>query len=467
MKRVLVVDDDTFWRRNIADFFKEKGYLVYTAKDGLEGISKAIKYKPDIIVVDYILPKVSGSYVVRFLRMNDTFKEAGIVMTSISSDVMNEYWARNYGADLFIEKEKGIDEALKRLSNFIVVDFSSKKSGYIEINTANIETLMEVIDEDLRREKVNRDILELVERVDDEKYVMRRLWMMFSEVLEVEDFFSLILSTSSGRIHAYSNRTFGVDRERVERILISKLERPITPSEWIWDGNVKPYGENGVKFDVFHVVTYRGMEQGILAFGLSSQEKKEKIYTFIKDTKLSLSILFRTLNTFRDYKTAAEVDSLTGLLTKKMIMMKLEEYLRLLNRQGVPFSLAMMDIDHFKRINDTYGHVKGDEVLRKIGELILENLRETDVAGRYGGEEFLVIFPGSDVDMASRGVERVLNAVRSYDWDSIGVSRVTMSAGVVEAVEGKTVTELVEMADEKLYEAKNSGRDRMVVGRRD
>ncbi len=466
MKTALVIEDEHLWKRTFCDLLREYGFKVYSAQDGLEGISKAIKYKPDVIVVDYVLPKVNGSYVIRFIRANPAFENAGIVLTAVNSDMINEHWATEYGANLFIEKENGIENAVKRLRNFLLLNFHTKKDGPIVISDANISTLMEVIDEDLRREKMNREILELVQRVDDERYVMRRLWKLFQKFANVTTFFALLISPSAGRFYGFSNKVFGIDKETILNELHRRFSKPITPSEWLWYGNVRPYKEDdtdNLNLNVFKTVNHREEEQGIIAFEIEKKDDIAKFYAFLKNILESLGILFRTLNVFLDYKTAADVDSLTGLFLKKFIILKLEEHLKLLNRKNVPFSVAMMDIDHFKRINDTYGHVKGDEVLKKIGEIIKSSLREIDIPSRYGGEEFLIIFPGTKLQEAVVAVERILNNVRNYNWKKVGVSKVTMSAGIAEAVKSKTVTEIIEMADSALYKAKNSGRDRFVI----
>jgi len=123
----------------------------------------------------------------------------------------------------------------------------------------------------------------------------------------------------------------------------------------------------------------------------------------------------------------------------------------------------MMDIDDFKKVNDTYGHVTGDEVLKRVGKIISSTIRDTDLAGRYGGEEFLILMPATEIDAAKKAIERVLENIRNYNWKELGIEKVTMSAGVAQAVPGKSVTELIEMADKALYQAKRSGKDRCVA----
>jgi len=390
VQTALVIDDDSIWRRNFYDYLTGKGLKVYTAYDGLEGLSKAIKYKPDVIVVNYLLPKVNGSYVIRFLRSNEAFKNAGIVLTSFTDDIINEYWAKEYGADLFIKKSEGIEAVRKKLDNFLILNFESDKSKTIEMSFASIRMLMEVIDEDLRKESINRNILELVKKVDDEVYVIRKFWNMLTDFAKIKVVYILLISPSIGRVYVFSKSAISVDPKEVREKLLNLLKKPTTPSDWEWYGNVNYHGGEAMKveFSFYNLIEMDGEEIGVIAYGGLDDVEKRKVAALSKDIQDSLKVLFRTLNLFWDYKIAADVDSLTGLLTKKVILLKIEEYSKLATRQKMYFSLAMLDIDDFKKVNDTYGHVTGDEVLKRVGEIISTTIRDTDLAGRYGGEEF-------------------------------------------------------------------------------
>ena len=133
-------------------------------------------------------------------------------------------------------------------------------------------------------------------------------------------------------------------------------------------------------------------------------------------------------------------------------------------RSGAPFCIAMIDLDHFKRVNDTYGHAAGDAVLRAFADTVHEAMRMTDVFGRYGGEEFLMILVGTPPQTALEAVERIRLAVEARDWRALAPdARVTISAGIAGFRKGETVEQLLHRADQALYQAKNTGRNRTVV----
>ena len=156
-------------------------------------------------------------------------------------------------------------------------------------------------------------------------------------------------------------------------------------------------------------------------------------------------------------------DALTGLTNRRW----LDEVLRLeverAHRYGAPLAVIMVDLDHFKQVNDSFGHAVGDQVLKSAARTLQEAVRLTDVVGRYGGEEFLVLLPNTELGQATALAERMRAGLRLMPV-GFRPDPVTGSFGVTQWAAGDTVAGLVDRADEALYEAKGAGRDR-VVGR--
>ena len=161
-------------------------------------------------------------------------------------------------------------------------------------------------------------------------------------------------------------------------------------------------------------------------------------------------------------------DSLTGLYNRKQIIDSLELQFSRYRRSGVGFSLLMVDIDHFKRINDRYGHLAGDAALQQIGSIFKSVLRNIDIAGRYGGEEFLIILEQTDELQALETAERIRSVTETSPLSFAGESiHYTVSAGVAAVVEGQveSATSLIQLADRNLYLAKQRGRNQIATGR--
>lgn len=159
----------------------------------------------------------------------------------------------------------------------------------------------------------------------------------------------------------------------------------------------------------------------------------------------------------------ATTDPLTGLPNRRALRAGLARDLDQARRHGTPLSLILLDLDHFKAINDEHGHVGGDEVLRRVGKILQAQVRSTDLAGRHGGEEFAVILPGTGLGAALGTAERVRAALSQARIEVQGDAvRVTASLGVATYPEhGLTIEDLARSADSALYGAKRAGRDRV------
>jgi diguanylate cyclase len=154
----------------------------------------------------------------------------------------------------------------------------------------------------------------------------------------------------------------------------------------------------------------------------------------------------------------ANTDGLTKLLNRRTVFSKLEEEVSRACRYQTALSIGLMDIDHFKRINDSYGHLVGDKVLVEVAATIKQEIRTIDYAGRYGGEEFLVVFPNTAVEDAQVAVERIRERISQLTFGN--ELKITLSGGL-KAYQGETVEEFVNLADRRLYQAKASGRNRI------
>jgi len=162
-------------------------------------------------------------------------------------------------------------------------------------------------------------------------------------------------------------------------------------------------------------------------------------------------------------------DDRTNLLNDRYLKRRLQEEFKRALRYGTPLSVTMLDLDHFKQINDKYGHDCGDQVLREFGRLVTDNAREIDIVGRYGGEEFLMILPNTDAIRATIVAERVRKAAEEhvYRYKEFLV-RVTVSAGIASVPanrEARTELELLKAADSALYRAKQASRNKVIVDR--
>jgi diguanylate cyclase (GGDEF)-like protein len=163
------------------------------------------------------------------------------------------------------------------------------------------------------------------------------------------------------------------------------------------------------------------------------------------------------------YAQAAIVDPTSGLFNRPYFQSRLEEELQRSSRHATPVSLLMIDIDAFKTINDTFGHIAGDTVIRDVSDILRRSVRLFDVCARYGGEEFAVLMPGSGIESATAIAERIRRRIHAYHSTDHGLAnlRVTVSIGVAESRRGAAAREMIERADNALYAAKRAGKNRV------
>jgi two-component system cell cycle response regulator len=193
-----------------------------------------------------------------------------------------------------------------------------------------------------------------------------------------------------------------------------------------------------------------------------------QIVTTVAANALENAYLYESLEIA--HSTLTEIskrDPLTDVYNRRFLFERLEGEFSRAHRKRSSLACILLDVDHFKRINDDFGHQVGDAVLIGVGRILKDCLRGQDVVGRYGGEEFLVVLPETDDDGARMVAERIRRAVREASFPGVRDRQVTVSLGIALKEPGdpmmKTVESLVANADQALYEAKATGRDRAVA----
>ena len=211
------------------------------------------------------------------------------------------------------------------------------------------------------------------------------------------------------------------------------------------------------------------------SFVLMLQSKLQKIgYLVLKGVKDSdkekililgnqFALALRRVKLYEEIERIAITDSLTEVYTRRYAIARFREEIKRSNIRKINLSFLMIDVDHFKSINDHHGHIAGDQILREIAKIIKENIREIDIAGRYGGEEFCVILPDTDIGGAQYAAERIRQAtqtslLKAYDTKI----HTTVSIGIATfPKDGVMMQELIDKADWALYRAKKLGRNRI------
>ena len=224
----------------------------------------------------------------------------------------------------------------------------------------------------------------------------------------------------------------------------------------------------GLKVDLIAPIVCEGATLGVISvggIGRRTREQKRMIKLVADLGSLALSNVDNRMR----LETMANRDSLTNLATKRYLNVKLSELLIHAQANNKQLSVAIFDIDHFKKLNDTYGHLAGDQVLRGVSRILKSQLRTEDVPARYGGEEFVVVLPDTTKEQALMIAEKIRKAIEAHSFPAAfgnggKVGGVTISGGVAACdTDGSSSNELLASADQALYLAKEQGRNRVLA----
>jgi diguanylate cyclase (GGDEF)-like protein len=209
---------------------------------------------------------------------------------------------------------------------------------------------------------------------------------------------------------------------------------------------------------------------GILTHDLQAENQRlnnelTKLQNELENAKRTIKIKEIELDAvIAQAEEVSHVDALTCLPNRRQVIKQLQTEVMRAERYQTLLSISMIDIDHFKKINDSYGHTVGDQVLFQLANILQENIREPDIVGRYGGEEFLVVVPNTRLMDAAEQAARLCKRIREKDINIGETIRLTVSIGIAEFMHGQeSWQKFLSRADLALYEAKNSGRDRWAI----
>jgi len=210
-------------------------------------------------------------------------------------------------------------------------------------------------------------------------------------------------------------------------------------------------------------VAVQALQEGAVGYLPKGSLSKEKLVEAIDAALEKWRLMQQSKANQEELERLANFDSLTGLHNRRAILHRLDEHIKQVRRYEGELSLLMLDIDYFKKVNDQYGHLIGDEVLENVAVLMQQNVRNTDSVGRYGGEEFIVVLSETDLSSALIVAERLRNAIeaaemRGSEGNMFGI---TVSQGVSSYKPGEDKQSLISRADDALYRAKQNGRNRV------
>ena len=444
--RILVVDDIETNRRLLEARLTAEYFDVLMAPDGPTCLDLARSEKPDVILLDIMMPGMDGFETCRRLKSDPESRHIPVVMVTALDERTDRIRGLEAGADEFLTKP--VDDvalfarvrSLLRLTS-VMDELRQRESNGVEMmpyEPANGDGRVVVAAAD--QAAAHRIARALPASLDAHGYGDPRIAISQARHADL-----VIVDLSSPRF----------DGLRLCARIRSDVETRQVPLLGVVDEMDKRTMVRALDLGVNDVIS-RPLDPGELSARSATQLKRKRYADALRDRlDESLEMSVR--------------DALTGLFNRRYTVSRLRQALDGLRTNHEPVTTALIDIDHFKRINDTWGHNAGDQVLKEICARLSEQLRAIDIAGRYGGEEFLVVFSNTTARDACDAMERARLAVCATPVtlrETGDIINVTMSVGVAEASLEDSVEALIERADTALYEAKRSGRNRVIEAKR-
>ncbi len=449
--RILIADDNPANRALLEARLGAEYYTVISAQDGLQALEFAEQGNCDVVLLDVMMPGLDGFEVCRRIKNSPDTMHLPVVMVTALDQPSDRVTGLSAGADDFLTKP--IDEAqliarvrsLARLK--MTIDEWRRRAASGEGLDKSAQSLV-------AGAPLSRGRMMLVEdRASSAERLTRALESQFEVVVERDGQAALFkLAESDFDLVAVS---LSLDEFDALRLCgqIRALERTRRlPILLIADLEDRDRVLRGLELGVNDWISRPVDRNELLARARTQLRQKRYAERLREQVEQSLEL--------------ALVDPLTGLNNRRYLETQLANLLKSMDRRPEPLTLLVFDIDNFKRINDTYGHDVGDEVLKGFGARLRDSVRIGDVLCRLGGEEFVLLMPGLDETQAAVVAERARRAIEERPFSVCGGAEnltVTVSVGVAERRESEDGSHFYRRADQALYQAKSEGRNRVAI----
>ncbi len=455
--RILVVDDVLPNVKVLEAKLSAEYYDVLTAFSGPEALEVIHRDMPDLVLLDVMMPGMDGFEVCRRIKNDPAIAHIPVVMVTALSEPADKIQGLEAGADDFLTKPVDDISLFARVKSLLRLKMTmdelrmrEQTSTQFGVTEAFTEISLEV-GPDVR-------VLVIEDNETDARNLRETLSSRYQVTVEGDGAEALILAKSGDYDLVVVSMTLAnMDPLRLCSQLRTTEETRHAPIIILVDEGDKDRLLKALEIGVNDYIMRPTDRNELLARALT-QVRRKRYQDRLRDNYVrSMSM--------------AVTDGLTDLFNRRYFASHIENLMKGHRKSSKPISVLLIDIDHFKQVNDTYGHAVGDEVLREFAERIKRNVRGIDLPARFGGEEFVVVMPDTDVMKATRVAERLRTSIEEQPFSvsaaDVGELNVTCSIGVSATRPEDTVDDLVRRADEALYEAKGGGRNRVCVAESD
>jgi two-component system, cell cycle response regulator len=457
-RRVILIDANDSTREVLAARLRAQGYEVEPVPDGASGADLALSSPPAAVISDLWLPSISGVQICRLLRSEPATAEVPVILRGERDDPKSRFWAERAGAAAYVAKGRMGDlvRALAKATAAIRSGdgfFMQLPSGSMDIR----DRIAQHLDQALFDSVIAAEVRALANAGE-----FHRLFDQLSQVLsQLNAYRWLAVSTPAPEhlgLHCHPKLAESAEREaRAALGLQGELAAiAVHDEDAVYIADEIEAIVCSIRFDNLVVGTIA------LSPAPADHEDAQKLIPLVAR---ELGGALRMAALVEESQRQASIDLLTGLMNRRAFLPSIRAEVARGNRYGQALSVLLLDIDHFKLINDRFGHAAGDQVLSSVGHLLQRTLRNTDFAARWGGEEFVISLTCTDVDGGRVVAERTRAVVEGMlVYDSAGARiPVTVSVGLASLLPDETVDQLMDRADRAMYAAKYGGRNRVGV----
>ncbi len=449
--RILIVDDMLPSVKMLGAKLTGEYYDVLTANDGPTALEIVNSEQPDLILLDVMMPGMDGFEVCRRIKHNAETTHIPVVMVTALSDPADRVQGLEAGADEFLTKPVGDATLFARVRSLIRLKQMLDQWRLREETTERLG--IELGKDSLHSDAGRGAHIALVCSSPIESANIREALVRDQERITVSgiDRTAASLSDEDPDVVIMSLAPDDNDELRLASQIRSMEATRQTPILMVGDEEDADRLIKALEIGVNDYI-HRPIDETELLARVRTQVRRKRYQD-------------RLRSSFLHQLSLALTDSLTGLHNRRYLTSHLDAVMAHMAEDGKPVSLLMVDIDKFKPINDTFGHAVGDEVLRAVARVLANNIRSFDLAARFGGEEFVVVMPDTDITVACAVAERLrknLSAAPIVVADAAAEIPITISVGVSESRQGDTQKTFLKRADDAMYQAKNSGRDKVI-----
>jgi len=450
--RVLVVDDILSNVKLLEAKLTAEYFEVVTGFNGMEAIAKTEECAPDIILLDVMMPGMDGFEACRRIKSNPKTAHVPVIMVTALDQPSDRVAGLEAGADDFLTKPVDDAALFARVRSLVRLKMMTDELRMRE-STGQSMGLLDPAETLIENAPTGR-VLVIEDRPESVAWFNTAL-RPANEVAAVDTFEEALVRVKGGDydLIVVSLGMRGFDGLRLCSQLRSLPEGRNVPILVVVSEGERRKLTQALEMGVNDYLT-RPVDKNELTARVRTQLRKKRYADRLRhNVQLSLEM--------------AITDQLTGLHNRRYMERHLSTLISNAGKSGRPLAFLIMDIDYFKSVNDTYGHDMGDEVLREFASRIGANVRGIDLACRYGGEEFVVVMPDTDISFAYMVAERLRRSVEANPFEISRDPRklnVTISIGIASSEgERDTAEALLHRADQALYRAKRDGRNRVVA----